>query len=242
DGTAQQFRDCYGPTWGRQLARTRPSPGNHEYHTEGGAGYFGYFGAAAGESKTGYYAYDQLDRATYQSQESHEFDRMIDRTTPALASQRGSATARGTALRPVSTTAATIGRLSVPRLNMTAMVREGIDLHTLALAVGHIPGTPLPGETGNVALAGHRDTFFRGLRNLKTNDEIRFATVDGDFTYVVESISIVEPDDVGVLASSAASVLTLVTCYPFSYTGNAPKRFVARARQVSPLATPTILQ
>jgi sortase A len=191
----------------------------------------------------GYYGYDQVERATYQSQESHEFDRMMDQTTPPIAPRQAStAVARGAILRPVSTTAAMLGRLSVPRLNMSAMVREGIDLHTLALAIGHIPGTPLPGEAGNVGLAGHRDTFFRALRNLKTNDEIRFATLHGDFTYIVESISIVEPDDVEVLASSEASVLTLVTCYPFSYTGNAPKRFVARARQVSPEVTPTILQ
>jgi Calcineurin-like phosphoesterase len=58
EGTSRQFRECYDPTWGRQLYRTRPSPGNHEYLTEGGAGYFGYFGAAAGDSKSGYYAYD----------------------------------------------------------------------------------------------------------------------------------------------------------------------------------------
>ena len=82
-------------------------------------------------------------------------------------------------------------------------------------------------------MAGHRDTFFRGLKDLRTKDEILFSTLSGDFKYVVESLIIVEPDNVGVLAPSSENVLTLVTCYPFSYIGTAPKRFVARARQVS---------
>jgi sortase A len=117
-------------------------------------------------------------------------------------------------------------------------VREGIDGKTLQVAVGHIPATPLPGEVGNVGVAGHRDTFFRGLKDLKTKDEIRFSTFNGDFKYEVESLSVVEPDNVGVIASSSGYVLTLVTCYPFSYVGRAPKRFVVKARQVSPQTTP----
>jgi sortase A len=116
------------------------------------------------------------------------------------------------------------------------MVREGIDENTLQLAIGHIPATVLPGQPGNVGVAGHRDSFFRGLKDLRNKDEIRFSTLSGDFTYVVESLIIVEPDNVGVLASSSENVLTLVTCYPFSYIGTAPKRFVVRARQVSPQA------
>ncbi len=118
------------------------------------------------------------------------------------------------------------------------MVREGIDTNTLLLAVGHIPATALPGQTGNVGVAGHRDTFFRELKDLRTGDSIQFTTLSGGFTYVVESLVVVEPDNVGVLAPSSENVLTLVTCYPFSYIGNAPKRFVVRARQVSPEAAP----
>jgi sortase A len=114
------------------------------------------------------------------------------------------------------------------------MVREGIDGHTLQLAVGHIPSTALPGQAGNVGVAGHRDTFFRGLKDLKTTDEVEFSTPEGDFRYEVESLTVVEPDNVEVLAASNTNVLTMVTCYPFSYIGNAPKRFVVRARQVSP--------
>jgi sortase A len=111
------------------------------------------------------------------------------------------------------------------------MVREGVDAATLKLAVGHIPQTPLPGQPGNVGIAAHRDTFFRHLGELKTGDEIGFSTVDGDFTYEIESLKIVEPRDVGVLASSREKVLTMVTCYPFYYIGNAPKRFIVRAKQ-----------
>ena len=87
-------------------------------------------------------------------------------------------------------------------------------------------------------MAGHRDTFFRELKDLRTGDSIQFTTLSGGFTYVVESLVVVEPDNVGVLAPSSENVLTLVTCFPFSYIGNAPKRFVVRARQVSPEAAP----
>ena len=118
------------------------------------------------------------------------------------------------------------------------MVREGIDGDTLQLAIGHIPATALPGQAGNVGVAGHRDTFFRGLKDLRTKDEIQFSTLSGDFKYVVESLIIVEPDDVGVLAPSSEKVLTLVTCYPFSCFGSAPKRFIVRARQVSAQTAP----
>ena len=120
------------------------------------------------------------------------------------------------------------------------MVREGIDRNTLLLAVGHIPATALPGQAGNVGVAGHRDTFFRGLKDLKNGDEIQFATLRGDFKYVVESLMIVEPDNVRVLAPSSENVLTMVTCYPFSYIGTAPRRFVVRARQVLPQTLATV--
>jgi len=103
---------------------------------------------------------------------------------------------------------------------------------TLRRAVGHIPGTALPGEPGNVGLTGHRDTFFRPLKDLRIKDEIQFSTLEGDFKYEVESLRVVEPDNVGVLAPSGENVLTMVTCYPFYYVGPAPKRWIVRARQV----------
>jgi sortase A len=131
-----------------------------------------------------------------------------------------------------------VGSIQISRLRLSAIVAEGIGSATLRHAVGHIPGTPLPGEPGNVGLAGHRDTFFRALKDLKTGDEIQFSTPGGNFRYVVESLLIVEPDNVGVLAPSTENVLTLVTCYPFFYIGAAPKRWIVRARQVSPQTAP----
>ena len=94
-----------------------------------------------------------------------------------------------------------------------------------------------------MGLAGHRDTFFRPLKDLRIKDEIQFSTLKGDFKYQVESLRVVEPDDVGVLAPSSENVLTMVTCYPFFYIGAAPKRFIVRARQVSPqTASPSIVE
>jgi len=128
---------------------------------------------------------------------------------------------------------AVIGRLEIPNLHLTAMVREGADAGTLRRAVGHIPGTALPGKRGNVGLAGHRDTFFQALRNIQMNDAIELQTENGTYRYMVESTRIVGPRDVRVLESSGAQSLTLVTCYPFYYIGSAPKRFIVSATLVS---------
>jgi sortase A len=185
----------------------------------------------------GVYSYSYLDRVLFQTYESREFDRTPERGASSVAHSIGRIAPAGRSSRLPSRTAL-IGRLSIPRLHWSAMVREGIGENTLRIAVGHIPATALPGQTGNVGVAAHRDTFFRGLKDLKNQDEIQFATLDGDFKYVVESLAIVEPDDVGVLDPSAGNVLTLVTCYPFTYIGNAPKRFVVKARQVSPETAP----
>jgi sortase A len=125
-----------------------------------------------------------------------------------------------------------VGRIEIPRLGVSAVVVEGVDKTTLRRAVGHIPGTALPGEPGNAGLAGHRDTFFRPLKDLRIKDQIRFSTLKGNFDYEVESLRVVAPDNVGVLASSGENVLTLVTCYPFYYVGPAPKRWIVRAKQV----------
>ena len=122
-----------------------------------------------------------------------------------------------------------VGRVDIPRVGVSAMVREGDDVKTLRRAVGHVPGTALPGELGNAALAGHRDTFFRGLRNIQEGDEIVVNTAERDVRYVVRGTQIVKPTDISVLAPTPNSTLTLVTCYPFNYIGAAPKRFIVRA-------------
>src|SRR6185503_388812 len=86
-----------------------------------------------------------------------------------------------------------IGRIEVPRLRLRAIVAEGVDRRTLRRAVGHLPGTALPGGAGNVALAGHRDTLFRSLQDVRAGDVVRLVTPDGSYEYVVESTSVVEP-------------------------------------------------
>jgi sortase A len=122
-----------------------------------------------------------------------------------------------------------IGRLEIPRLHLSAIVREGTDSHTLGIALGHVRGTAMPGAAGNVAVAGHRDTLFRCLRNITKDDQIVFQTTYGDYTYRVESTKIVKPSDVAVLAAGKDPEITLVTCYPFYYVGAAPDRFIVHA-------------
>jgi sortase A len=125
-----------------------------------------------------------------------------------------------------------LGRIEIPRLGVTAIVREGDDDATLAIAVGHIPDTARPGERGNMALAGHRDSFFRPLRDIRRQDTIRFVTSERFYDYVVDSTEVVDPDDTRVLDPTSNTVLSLVTCYPFHYVGHAPKRFIVRASLV----------
>jgi LPXTG-site transpeptidase (sortase) family protein len=122
-----------------------------------------------------------------------------------------------------------VGRLEIPRIGLKAMVLEGVSQRTLAVSVGHIPGTELPGGNGNVGLAGHRDTFFRELKSVRSGDTILLTTFDGSFEYRVKSCEVVGPHDTRVLKDSGESALTLVTCYPFHYVGPAPERFIVHA-------------
>jgi sortase A len=128
---------------------------------------------------------------------------------------------------------ALIGRLAIPRLHLQTTVREGTGNNILALAVGHMLGTALPGQTGNVAVAGHRDTLFSGLGGIRANDVIQFETLHGLYEYQVTSTEVVSPQDVGVVKDGAYPELTLITCYPFDYIGPAPDRFIVKARQIS---------
>jgi sortase A len=125
-----------------------------------------------------------------------------------------------------------IGRIEIPSAGVSAMILEGVAYKTLRRGVGHIPGTPLPRWDGNVGLAAHRDSFFRGLKDIRKNDIITLKTLHGTFQYRVESTEIVRPKDTHVLEDTDKPVLTLVTCYPFYYVGSAPKRFIVRAERV----------
>jgi LPXTG-site transpeptidase (sortase) family protein len=123
-----------------------------------------------------------------------------------------------------------LAKLDIPKAGLSVMVTEGVDDATLRVAVGHIPGTRLPGQAGNVGLAGHRDSFFRGLSKVRIGDEISLTTREDTLHYTVESVRIVSPDDVSVLKDTSYPALTLVTCYPFYYVGPAPQRWIVKAR------------
>jgi sortase A len=110
-------------------------------------------------------------------------------------------------------------------------VLQGTTSRTLRLGVGHIKGTAFPGEPGNIGIAGHRDTYFRALKDIRKDDEIQLETATGIARYEVDWIQITSPSDVGILAPTAESSLTLVTCYPFYYIGASPKRFIVHARR-----------
>jgi LPXTG-site transpeptidase (sortase) family protein len=154
--------------------------------------------------------------------------------TPALSSTPSPTPGRSSfrQLREMSL----IGRLEIPRIHLSTVVAEGASARVLRKALGHVPGTALPGQYGNIAIAGHRDTFFRHLGKLRSGDTINLITPNGRFRYAVERTEIVGPDDVGILQSGGDSSLTLVTCYPFYFVGPAPKRFIVHAGMLSPSA------
>jgi sortase A len=125
-----------------------------------------------------------------------------------------------------------LGVLEVPRLGFSTVIFEGVEEKTLRRAVGHIPGTAFPGGKGNVGIAGHRDRFFRPLRELRSDDLILVHTPHAYYAYNVDSFRVVSPEETAILEGSGKGQLTLVTCYPFFYLGPAPERFVVFARQV----------
>ena len=122
-----------------------------------------------------------------------------------------------------------IAMLEIRRVGISAVVLEGAAEGELRLGPGHILGTSLPGEGGNVGVAGHRDSSFRPLRHLQPNDLIKLTTSVREYCHRVESMEIVSPADVHVLDPAGREMLTLVTCYPFTFIGHAPKRFIVRA-------------
>lgn len=122
-----------------------------------------------------------------------------------------------------------LGRLDVPRLKISQPILEGTAESSLSLGLGHISGTAMPGTTGNIGIAGHRDTVFRPLKDIQISDEIVLSTPFGKKSYHVTLTQIVDPGDVYVLDQDIGDALTLVTCFPFYYVGHAPRRFIVRA-------------
>jgi sortase A len=122
-----------------------------------------------------------------------------------------------------------IAVLRIPKIGLEVPVLEGTDDLSLNRALGHISGTAGPGESGNIGIAGHRDGFFRGLKDVVTGDDIEIMTQTETSTYTIDQIVIVDPSDVAVLAPRSQSSVTLVTCYPFYFVGSAPQRFIVQA-------------
>jgi sortase A len=125
-----------------------------------------------------------------------------------------------------------LARLVIPKLAIDVVIREGTDATTLRRAVGHMAGTATPGGHGNFVLTGHRDTFFRPLRNIGKNDKILAITPGAMYTYRVYAISVVALNHVQVLRPTSQPECTLITCFPFDYVGNAPRRFIVQARLI----------
>jgi sortase A len=170
------------------------------------------------------YAYLLADASIYQKIQNRQFDSQVAMVSAERGPQNDSST--------VSAGSA-IGRIEIPRIGVSVIVLEGDDQITLRRGAGHIPGTALPGADGNVAIAAHRDTFFRPLRNIRKGDFIRLSSVESIYLYRVESTEVVEPGQTEVLNNTGQPILTLITCYPFFYIGAAPHRFIVRASRVS---------
>jgi sortase A len=161
----------------------------------------------------------------FQKREGHRLDQLLR--------ARQNASAASPAVLATAAAKGLIGRIVIQRLGISVIVAEGVDLPTLRRAAGHIPGTALPGQGGNVGISAHRDTFFRPLRNVRSDDLITVTTPAGEYRYRVVSTKIVSPYEVGVLEAGVNETLTLVTCYPFYFIGTAPNRFVVRAERIT---------
>ena len=127
--------------------------------------------------------------------------------------------------------AAPLAILKIPKVKLEVPVLEGTDDLTLNRGVGHIAGTGPPGSSENIGIAGHRDGFFRVLKDISIGDEIQLTTVEHTDSYIVDGMSFVRPQDVSALEPRSEPSITLVTCYPFYFMGSAPQRFIVHAKR-----------
>jgi sortase A len=217
----------------------------------------------------GYYGYTLGNQYVYQAYENWAFNRQIADGTPVrFIDYLREQALLGWVLGPPAPPSAPVhkpfgletqapppepgsvlGRVEIPRLHLGAIVREGVDTDTLGNAVGHVPSTALAGREGNFAIAAHRDTLFRALKDIQKGDLVDFQAPDGVFTYRISSLRIVKPSEVSVLRPDggfrsgqfenvsyrpgSSRLITLITCYPFYYVGSAPKRFIVQGELVS---------
>jgi sortase A len=184
---------------------------------------------AVGAVMLGYCAFVMVDAWRFQHREKQKLESLLKAVPTAPVSLPG----HGPAVMPAIGPDGLIGRIEIPRLDLSVMIVEGTDKATLRRAAGHIIGTGLPGVTGNVGIAAHRDTFFRPLRNIQNDDIITLTTLRGEYRYRVVWTKVVTPKDVAVLNPDGHEILTLVTCYPFYFVGPAPSRFIVRAERIA---------
>jgi sortase A len=180
---------------------------------------------ATGILALGYVGFTLLDARLYQVSAKRSLESQIQ--VEKVQEERQSAPA----VKPAVKSGDVLGRMDIPRLGVSVAILQGTKSRMLRLGAGHIAGTPFPGDPGNSGIAGHRDTFFRQLKDIHEKDEIQLQTATGLFRYEVDSVKLVAPDDLSVLAPSTESALTLVTCYPFYFVGPAPERFVVHAHK-----------
>jgi sortase A len=153
-------------------------------------------------------------------------------TEPVLPSEVTTADATVFPVRPVQ--GQTLGILSIPALKQTFPIIEGTGTAELKKGVGHMTQTAMPGEADNCVLSGHRDTVFTRLGRLKKGQQLIVQTAGGTFTYQISRIRIVDKNDRTVVVPADHAVLTVSTCYPFDYVGDAPRRYVLSADLVGP--------
>jgi sortase A len=125
-----------------------------------------------------------------------------------------------------------IGRITIPRVGVSAAILEGTGRKALLLGVGHVEGSAGPGAPGETVLAGHRDTVFRPLKDVRKDDLVWIDTERGSYVYRVVSTRIVRPHPIELAASGPRRELTLITCYPFHYIGSAPERYIITAQEL----------
>ena len=183
---------------------------------------------AIGIAALGWFATGQIHEAREQAALSRDLE-AARRQAVARGEARASSSSRHDRRIVAVAARALVGRIEVPRLRLSVVAREGVDVRTLRGSVGHVPGTALPGEAGNAAFAAHRDSFFRPLAGIRKGDAVVVTTPQGVHRYTVVGTRVVQPSDVSVLRSGDRAQLTLVTCYPFDFVGSAPQRFIVHA-------------
>lgn len=186
----------------------------------------------------GYVAAEWLSSRIRQAQGNRELDRILTYRPAPGKTAPAPITPAPVPIAPVPD-GGLIGRMEIPKLHLSAVVFQGTGNSVLNDGVGHLDGTALPGQPGNVVLAAHRDTFFRSLRNIQKGDVVTVTTESGVRTYKVDWTRIVEPTAVEMADPTPKPALTLITCYPFYYVGHAPKRFIVRAQDIGETGTPT---